>query len=94
MKIGCEDWLETRRSEILGRLTADRQRYDACMSDRRPMRVLTWEEWQEMSRGLPGPTDDDVSITTDGRRLDTAEKVIEFFAELAAEREGRSPAGA
>ena len=32
------------------------------------------------------PTSDDVSITKDGRRLDTAEKVIEFFAELEAER--------
>ena len=54
------------------------------------MRVLTWEEWGEMTNGLLGPTDDDVSITKDGRRLDTAEKVIEFFAELDAEREGRS----
>ena len=46
------------------------------------MRVLTWEEWGEMTAGLPGPSDDDVSITTDGRRLDTAEKVIAFFAEV------------
>jgi hypothetical protein len=58
----------------------------ARMSGKRPMRVLTWEEWTEMSRDLPPPTDDDVSITNDGRRLDTAEKVIEFFAELEAER--------
>ena len=58
------------------------------------MRVLTWEEWGEMTRDLPPPTDDDVSITKDGRRLDTKEKVIEFFAELAAEREGRSAAEA
>ena len=60
------------------------------MSGNPPMRVLTWEEWGEMTDGLPGPTDDDVSITTDGRRLDTAAKVIAFFAELDAEREGRS----
>lgn len=52
----------------------------------RPMRVLTWKEWGEMTRRLPGPTDDDVSITTDGRRLDTAEKVVEFFAGLDADR--------
>ncbi len=57
------------------------------------MRVLTWEEWGEMSRGLPGPTDDDVSITNDGRRLDTAAKVIEFFAELAAEPPSAAAAG-
>ncbi len=54
------------------------------------MRVLTWAQWGEMTDGLLGPTDDDVSITKDGRRLDTAQKVIDFFAELDAEREGRS----
>ena len=64
--------------------------YDVGVSGQGPMRVLTWEEWGEMTYGLLGPTDDDVSITKDGRRLDTAEKVIEFFAELDAEREGCS----
>lgn len=62
------------------------------MSDERPLRVLTWEEWGEMTHGLLGPTDDDVSITSDGRRLDTAQKVINFFAELDAEQEARSAA--
>ncbi len=34
-----------------------------------------------------GPaTDDDVSITNDGRRLDTAQAVIEFFEELRREQ--------
>jgi len=33
------------------------------------------------------PTDDDVSITRDGRRLDTPEKVIAFLAKINAERE-------
>lgn len=64
-----------------------------CMSGRRPRRVLTAEAWREMSRGLPPPTNDDVSITKDGRRLDTAEKVIEFFAELDAEREAEREHG-
>lgn len=50
------------------------------------MRVLTWEEFSELFRDALPPTSDDVSITTDGRRLDTAAKVIEFFAELDAER--------
>lgn len=49
----------------------------ACMSDQQPTGERTWEQWG----------DDKVSITKDGRRLDTAEKVIEFFAELDAERE-------
>lgn len=38
-----------------------------------------------MTRRLPGPTDE-VSITTAGRPLDTAEKAIEFFAGLDADR--------
>lgn len=43
-------------------------------------RVLTAEEFNEMLRDAPPPTLDDVSITTDGRRLDTKEAVIAFFA--------------
>jgi hypothetical protein len=38
-----------------------------------------------VSGGEPS-TPDEVSITTDGRRLDSAEAVIAFFAELEAER--------
>ena len=38
-----------------------------------------------MLRDLPAPTADDVSITTDGRRLDSKDAVIAFFAELDAE---------
>lgn len=30
---------------------------------------------------------DNVSVTTDGRRLDSKEAVLQFFAELDAERE-------
>ncbi len=50
------------------------------------MRVLTGDEFDEMLRDAPPPTDDDVSITLDGRRLDSKEAVIAFFAELDAER--------
>jgi len=39
-----------------------------------------------MLRDAPPPTDDDVSITLDGRRLDSKEAVIAIFAELDAER--------
>lgn len=48
-------------------------------------RVLTADEFNEMLRDAPPPTLDDVSITADGRRLDTKEAVIAFFAELEAE---------
>lgn len=54
------------------------------------MLVLTADQLRDMHRDLPPPTPDDVSVTNDGRRLDTKEKVIEFFAELDAERNARS----
>lgn len=43
----------------------------------------------ESARDLAGdrpPTDDDVSITRDGRRLDTPAKVIAFVDEINASR--------
>lgn len=49
-------------------------------------RVLTRDEFNEMLRDAAPPTLDDVSITTDGRRLDTKEAVIAFLAELDAWR--------
>ena len=42
-----------------------------------------------MLRDEPSPTPDDESITTDGRRLDTREAVLEFIAEL----DGEAPTG-
>jgi len=47
---------------------------------------MTSMEFNELLRDAPPPTADDVSITSDGRRLDTKEKVLAFCAELAAER--------
>jgi hypothetical protein len=44
----------------------------------------------ESARELAGdrlPTDDDVPITRDGRRLDTREKVIAFLQEINTRRE-------
>lgn len=56
------------------------------MSVRKTIHV-NWDELKaKMEAGGP-PTDDDVSITTDGRRLDSKEAVLEFLAELEAERE-------
>ena len=48
-------------------------------------RVLTREEFNEMLRDAPPPTSDDVSITSDGRRLDSKEAIIDFFTQLEAE---------
>ncbi len=49
-------------------------------------------ELDELFADAAPPTEDDVSVTNDGRRLDSAEAVIAFFEELreqrAAEEEG------
>ncbi len=43
-------------------------------------------ELAELFADAAPPTDDDVSVTNDGRRLDSAEAVIAFFEEITAER--------
>ncbi|MBK6855285.1 MAG: hypothetical protein IPG97_01610 [Microthrixaceae bacterium] len=48
-------------------------------------RVLTREEFNEMLRDAPPPSADDVSITSDGQRLDSKEAVLKFFAQLESE---------
>lgn len=59
----------------------------AVRKDTEPsMRVFTRREFNEMLRDAPPPTDDDVSITVDGRRLDSKEAVLAFIAELDAAR--------
>ncbi|HEY9563925.1 MAG TPA: hypothetical protein VIR30_09170 [Nocardioides sp.] len=55
------------------------------MTDGSFERVLTREQFNAMFRDARPPSDDDVSITTDGRRLDSAAAVVEFFALLDAE---------
>jgi hypothetical protein len=47
-------------------------------------RVLSREQFNDMLRDNPPPTSGEVTITSDGRRLDSAEAVIAFFAELEA----------
>ncbi len=46
----------------------------------------TKEQLNELFAGAEPPTDDDVSVTNDGRRLDTPEAVIAFFEEMKAAR--------
>lgn len=47
---------------------------------------MTLEELTEAIRHGSPPTPDDVSITTDGRRLDTKEKIVAWVNEINAER--------
>ena len=44
------------------------------------------ERFGDTVRDLPAPTGDDTTILRDGRRLDTAEKVRAFVAELRSEQ--------
>lgn len=48
--------------------------------------VMTAEEWFEGMRHARPPTPDDVTITWDGRRLDSREAVMEWLAEVDAKR--------
>jgi hypothetical protein len=48
--------------------------------------VMTAEELFERVGHAPPPTDDDVTILWDGRRLDSREKVLEWLAEVEAKR--------
>ena len=51
--------------------------------------VRSWPSAKEIAGNEP-PTDDEVPITADGRRLDTPEKVIAFLEEINAERAARA----
>ena len=55
---------------------------------------MTAEEWFERMRDAPPPTDDDVPILLDGRRLDTREKVLAWLAEVDAARSEGGSSGA
>lgn len=48
--------------------------------------VMTAEEWFEGMRHARPVTADDVSITGDGRRLDSRGAVMEWLAEVEAKR--------
>jgi hypothetical protein len=48
--------------------------------------VMTVEELAEALRKAPPPTEDDVTILWDGRRLDSREAVMEWLAEVEVKR--------
>jgi hypothetical protein len=50
--------------------------------------VLNAEQLAGAARAARPRTDDEVSITWDGRRLDSREKVLAFLAEIEAARDG------
>ena len=55
---------------------------------------MTAEEWFEGMRYADPPTDDDVTILWDGRRLDSREAVMEWLAEVEAKRAEEAAAAA
>lgn len=59
-----------------------------------PNPVLSLELLAEAARDAQPRTADDVSITWDGRRLDSREKVLAFLAELQASRDNGRDASA
>ena len=67
------------------------KRYDEVVVRRR---VMTAEEWFERMRNAAPPTDDDVTILWDGRRLDSREKVLDWLAEVEAKRAENVASGA
>lgn len=68
----------------------DPARYDIAVA----APVESIEELQERVDKYARPRSaDDVSITSDGRRLDSKEKVLEFLEELARERTATTPHG-
>ena len=54
------------------------------VDDAQPTRGF--DELADLVRRAPSSTPNDVSITTDGRRLDTKDKALAFLAEIEAER--------
>ena len=50
------------------------------------MKVYGRGEFNALFEGLQPPTDDDVSITTGGRQLDSVDAVVEFIREVEDDR--------
>lgn len=51
--------------------------------------IKRWDSARDLFGDTP-PTEDDVPVTRDGRRLDTPDKVRAFLADISAEAEGGS----
>ena len=55
--------------------------------------VVSGDEWARRAAAAPPPTPDDCTITADGRRIDTRDKMLDWLIEtgaLAAEDDPRT----
>ena len=74
---------------VSGGFSCRSRRYAGRMSPAKPAR--SFDEWvAEAGKISREPTADDVSITLDGTRLDSKDKVLAFLADLEVERRDRT----
>ena len=60
---------------------------------RKPEINISAEEWDRIVQSAVPPTSDDCTVLHDGTRLDTKEKILAYFEDLANEREFDEPSG-
>ncbi len=88
-RLALDDVLAYREASAAGRadaLDAMAREADALGSDESMLMPLSGDEFLARLRAAPPSTADDVSITLDGRRLDSKEAVLAWLAEVEAER--------
>lgn len=54
------------------------------MAEPRKVIKMSMDEFNDLVRSGRPPTDDDVPIAIDGRRLDTREKLLEYLVEIGS----------
>jgi hypothetical protein len=55
--------------------------------------IVDWDEVAAAARRGGPPTPDDVSVTLDGRRIDSADKLRDLIAEFTRSQRSRADAG-
>ncbi len=98
LSCGGEPYWRSPHDPTLSRWTSrgpvDKRRAPAKYAESVAMPVNSIEELQERVDKYARPrSTDDVSITSDGTRLDSKEKVLAFLEELARERAAHTPEG-
>jgi len=69
-----------------GDVGADRQSAPVGTGTMTDVTTIYVGSWSELAKHTRPPTDDDVPVTRDGRRLDTPDKVRAFVEELKQQR--------